>query len=906
MGATIKGIVTNNDTSDPLPGSHIKVSGASHIHIADLEGKYHVKGLSDGTYTLTAYAEGFLPSDPISITIINDSIYIVNFSLTPKYRDLEGVHVKSKIDRESDKAAIRDEKNSDNIINVMSAQKMQLLPDITVANVLQRVSGVTVERTSTGDGRYAIIRGMDQRYNYTLVNGVKIPSPDNKYRYVPMDMFPSELLERLEVVKALTPSMEGDATGGAMNLIMKSAPDSLYISGNASTGMSQMIMDRGYSQFDVNSIALKSPAQSHGTEYHATPSDFNYTNFNYHTIYPLNKMAGLSIGNRFLKKRLGVMLGGSYQDVYRGSSSMFFVPNSEPGPGNVPRFDDQLLREYSTRTVRTGVHAKIDYNFNRSHSISLYTVYMKMDEMQTRETIDTSLSLGRNGVGTGNVFLFSRSRYQQQSIYNSTLQGSHYLAPTFKVNWSAVYSIAKNNVPDWSEMETTNTVTKDSITPTTLKDMNRRWLSNTDRDLTGYLNFTYTPTLFGMPVEFMAGGLYRDKLRQNAYHEYVLTAVSVGGIQPTFDGNLGPEDYKFLSAQASMGSPVNPNTYTSKEHIIAAYGQLKFELQNKLQILGGIRAEHTYQSFETVMPPTYALGRAGTISYLDLLPSLHLRYRLNKKQNLRASYYKSICRPGFHEIIPYTINTGETFPEGGNPYLKHSVANNFDLRYELFPRGTEQLLIGVFYKNIQNPIEYSVVKSGTSSLLSKPQNFGTAKIFGAEFTALKYWGNFGVSLNYTYIHSEITTNKLYAYKDQNGNLVTKTDTTQTRPLQGQSPHLANISLLYKNRDKGLDLQIALVYTGKKIILVSGYLGLDYWQRGFAQLDFSAEKKIGKKFSVYCKVNNILNSPVIVEILQPNVYKTGPYALSNQKRDDRILVQEDYYKQNYLIGLRYKF
>ena len=101
------------------------------------------------------------------------------------------------------------ERNSVNVVNVMSAKAMELSPDITVANVIKRMSGVTVERNSSGEGQYAILRGMDKRYNYTLVNGIKIPSPDNKNRFVPLDIFPSEILDRIEVTKSLTADMEG-------------------------------------------------------------------------------------------------------------------------------------------------------------------------------------------------------------------------------------------------------------------------------------------------------------------------------------------------------------------------------------------------------------------------------------------------------------------------------------------------------------------------------------------------------------------------------------------------------------------------------------------------------------------------------------------------------------------------
>lgn len=105
---------------------------------------------------------------------------------------------------------------------------------------------------------------------------------------------------------------------------------------------------------------------------------------------------------------------------------------------------------------------------------------------------------------------------------------------------------------------------------------------------------------------------------------------------------------------------------------------------------------------------------------------------------------------------------------------------------------------------------------------------------------------------------------------------------------------------------GLDAQLACIYTGRKITFVSPYRDLDYWQRSTTQLDFSLEKRVRKHFTVYCKVTNLLNTPVLVEIMQPNIYKTGKFALPIQTRDDRVTVQKDYYGQNYLLGIRYNF
>jgi outer membrane receptor protein involved in Fe transport len=287
---------------------------------------------------------------------------------------------------------------------------------------------------------------------------------------------------------------------------------------------------------------------------------------------------------------------------------------------------------------------------------------------------------------------------------------------------------------------------------------------------------------------------------------------------------------------------------------------------------------------------------------------VHFKYALDARQNLRLSYFKGISRPGYFEFIPSTIS-GDYFDEGGNYNIKHSVADNIDLRYEFFPKGSEQLLIGTFYKNIVNPIEYGFEQIGNNSSKYTPQNFGTATNYGLELVFSKYFKNWGISGNYTYTHSAITTTKRVYYRDKNGNIqnappVTAeypTSPTQTRPLQGQSDHIGNLSLIYKNVNLGFDAQLSWVYTGARINIVSAYKDLDYWQKATSQLDFSTEKKFGKSVSAFVKVTNLLNNPIIVEILKDNTQKGNP----EQTETDRILVQKDVFNQSFLVGIRYK-
>lgn len=295
-----------------------------------LNGSYFIKNVADGKYTVSVTYTGYAIQEQ-QIEVSSNAVLTLDFNVKESSANMQEIVVTAGRNRESDRSTRLTEKNAGNIVNILSAQAIQVSPDITVASVLQRMSGVTIERSASGEGRYAIIRGMDQRYNNTLVNGIKIPSPDDKYRYVPMDIFPSELLESLEVNKSLPPSMEGDAIGGTMNMIMKNAPDKLHVQVNVSGGYNTLFSGRSYSRFSHSVINKRSPGEIHGTDYQATGNDFTKANLDFTPkSNPINSTIGFSAGNRFFRKRLGVVLASSYQDIFRGSNSDFFIQMRSP------------------------------------------------------------------------------------------------------------------------------------------------------------------------------------------------------------------------------------------------------------------------------------------------------------------------------------------------------------------------------------------------------------------------------------------------------------------------------------------------------------------------------------------------------------------------------------------------
>ncbi|MFT3932923.1 MAG: TonB-dependent receptor [Chitinophagaceae bacterium] len=903
FAGTVKGKVADAKTTEPLAGATVSLEDTKFKTVVNLDGTFILRNVPAGTYEIHVKMLGYEKSKEKKITVVagDNAVQEINFDLEVESKELSTAVVSGKLNGETDKGVRRMEKNADIIQNILSAKTISLLPDVTVANALQRMSGITIERSNSGEGRYAIIRGMDQRYNSTLVNGIKIPSPDDKYRYVPMDIFPSDLLERLEVQKTLTPSMEGDAIGGTMNLVMKNAPDRPTVLVNVAGGYNTLFSDRPFYTFNHKVVSSKSPGEILGANGQVPVTAFPAANLDFQKkSSPINSTLGLTLGNRFFGKKLGVIVAASYQNIFRGSNSDFFKPNAQPLPGNVPQFGDFYFRQYSTQNRRIGINNKFDYVINSRNTISLYNLYVHQNEYQTRYTVDSAASAN---IGTFDILY--RSRVNNQSIYNSTLRGDHKLSSNTKLDWSAVYSIAKNSLPDWAEFDVNNSATNaKNGDPGNVRTMTRQWLHNSDRDLSAYINLNTTAKILGKATEISVGGLGRNKKRDNFNDPYALKAVSNNGAPQKYTSIYNAQwVYADNTSTATPSFSSSPNTYNVTENILAGYVQAKFMLTNKLQVLGGVRAEYTHQKYFTQMPEALE-GKYGTIYYTDLLPSLHLKYELTARQNIRLSYYKAISRPGFGDFVPTSI-IGEYYNEGGNPNVKHSRADNFDLRYEWFPGAADQVLLGAFYKRIKNPIEYGITTAGTTGTETfTPLNFsdsahnGDAINYGLEAVLTKYIGKFGVSANYTYTHSRITTTKYIKGA--------AAPTSQTRPLQGQADHIGNLSLLYKDPKLGLDVQVAFVYTGKRISQVSLYYGLDYWQRAFTQLDFSLEKTITKKFSFYTKINNITNTPRKVDLLQPLSSVIATNRPPEQEGDgSKILVQKDIYKISFLAGFRFK-
>lgn len=861
----IKGKIKDAKTGEEIIGASVVVK--------EEPSKGAVTGL-DGSFSLSVNR----PTFTIICTYIGYKSY--EMQVTSKDSDIEiplasddvllgEVTVVATNPGRSEAGARAIERKAMNVVNVMSAKAIELSPDITVANVIQRMSGVTIERNSSGEGQYAILRGMDKRYNYTLINGVKIPSPDNKNRFVPLDIFPSEMLDRLEVTKSLTANMEGDGIGGAVNLVMKDAPTERQFTASISTGYNAMYFDRDFQSFDYGDIVKDSPYEAMGKpeDYQVTQDNFTMSNLRMKWKRPMPDLtAGISYGDRFFDDKLGVMLAGSYLNSYRGKESQIYY---QPGTSH----NGIVYRNYSTQQTRIGAHAKLDYHINENHKLTWYNGYMDMREAEVRD-------------GEDDQERAVRMKWNRQYIINSTLKGEHQFLEggALKLNWSAVISKAYSETPDNAEIFLQGTHLQTSGAAT------RRWEHNSDKDKAGYVDLSYKWQLDGGPVfDFSIGGMYRDKKRDSFFNEYTFDSAT-GSKDPQYLGEDWNNFDEILITPRRYGNIGDPLNYDASEKVGAGYGMVKYTY-NKWELIAGVRVEHTNQGYVLKFPRD--VDPEGNQKYTDVLPSFHAKYNVHENANLRFSYARAINRPSFFEIVPYSI-INEDYKEKGNPDLKHTVADNVDLRYEFFPKSSEQFMVGLFYKNIQNPIEYGLINEGQDTYY-QPMNFGDATNLGVEVDIMKYFNWFGIKANYTYTHSKITTDK----RIMEGSEVRTQK--QSRPLFGQAAHVANLSLLFKSTKYGWEGQIAGSYTGKRLSDISNWYDNDIWEDGYFQLDVSVEKSFKCGVNIFAKASNLLDVPLYRYI------QNGPRTanIDYERHNGNVIERKEWHGQTIMLGVRYK-
>lgn len=891
LGNTMEGVVQDEKSGERLTGATIYIKGReTEAVISDLEGRFILTHVPSGKVTLVCSSISY-ETKTVELNIPKTGVVKLNLQMVTAVNQLKDIDIVASVLR-TDASVRKLEKLSANVINVIGAKSIETSPDLSVGEVLGRISGVTLERNSSGEPEYAVLRGMDKRYNITLVNGVKISSPNNKQRFVPLNIFPSELLDRLEVSKNRTAQMEGDATGGAVNMVMKDAPRLFMFNVNAATGYNALFLDKPFDSYDHSKTIPISPYEKQGSSYSADINDFGRMNAP-KPITPMpNLVAGMSVGGRLLDSRLGLIFAVNYQSNNKGTDATSF-DDQMIQTESVLRITKRNDRFYSENQQQLGAHAKIDFILSQHHSFEWYNFIVLNDNYQVRKSTSTNYQLFYDPAnGDLDLGLQTRLRSTHQNIMASMFEGHHQLGDKLDLDWTAVYSTAGLNRPDENYIRVDNLIQSGVDHIQIDGDGSHRiWEHNSDRDLSLLADVKYLLPMGSRLWKFQAGGLVRSKARDNHYVKYTFKPVDEN---QAFQ-NIDEIEWRLYTPKGSVG----PLTYEATEFIGAGYAQAVYEA-GPWQFIGGVRAEATDQGYHMIYPNA-GEPADGNQTYLDFLPNLLVKYSPNELVNMRFSYFRSVNRPGYFEIVPYQIQE-EEYTEYGNKNLIHTTIDNIDLRWELFPNAVNQLLIGGFYKRINSPIEFAYYSVNQRQSGYGLQNLGNARNLGLEVDFIQYLGAFGLKANYTFTNSAITTSKVYFAKDELGNTKTMTG-DQTRPLVNQAAHVGNLSLLYKDVENGWDGQLSAAYTGDRIVVASRFLNSDYWEKGAVNLDASFEKKFKNGISLFAKANNLLNTPNIRFVKTHNAFN-DPYPLQSAESGE-TLIRRYYYKPTLLAGIRFK-
>ncbi|MEW6509172.1 MAG: TonB-dependent receptor [Bacteroidota bacterium] len=866
----IKGKIIDEDNLS-LAGANIFITAAGIGTASNQDGEFILVNVPEGSHTLSVSYLGY-QTQTIEIQVQSNKITRLDVVMKAgSVHSQEVVVLGERLKGQS--KALNQQRSSENIINVISSEQIGRFPDANIGDALKRIPAINVYYDQ-GEARFANIRGTEPKLNSIMINGERIPSAEGETRAVQLDLVPSEMIQIIEVSKAILPEMDADAIGGAVNLITRSTPNVLRLSGTLGSG------------------------------------------YNFLSEKP-QYIGSFVVGQRFMDNKLGIVLSGSYHDHNLGSDNTEGTWAKDVN-GKIYA-DEWEVREYQVRRLRQSISAAFDYEFNPTSKVNINAIYNHRNDWENRYRLRYRLLSAPDATGVVQKAEIRRqvkggidndtndnTRLEDQRTYSISLGGEHLIADVLKMYWSAAYAKASEerpnerylqyrvrNVPvavDLSNLE------KPYFTPTNpssvelsdylFHELTEEYQYTDEKNLNLKLNFDLPLSSAGDYKNNLKFGVkykLKDKKRDNKFFEYdpvsgyrnlsetiyadytnnnFLAGNYRIGIFPTnkFIGSLKLKD-KILFEESDVPAEYAAANYIANETVTAGYVQLNQQLGKNLLLIAGLRMENTsieYTGNEFNDDTEAITPTKGEDSYTDLMPGVHFKYNLDENTVLRAAWTNTISRPDYYSLVPYkNVLVEDEELIIGNSALKPTRSTNLDLMGEKYFENIGIVSLGLFYKNIKDFIYVHVQDNysylGKDFKLFQPRNGGKAALFGFEASFQRqldflpsFLKNLGLYFNYTYTNSE-TDNPAYGGK--------KID------LPGTSPNTLNAALTYQ--DGAITLGLSLNYTDAYLDPEETDLtpGLERYYDKATYLDISGSYQFIQGFRFFFEANNLLNTPL---------------------------------------------
>lgn len=871
---TIRGRIVDA-SKQILPGASVYIEKLHTGVTSDVNGFYTFSNLDPGTYTVKVTYVGYTPVE-MKITIPEGKTLDKDVVLN------EGVELQEVVVGgafHGQRRALSSQKNSLGVTNVVSADQVGKFPDSNIGDALKRISGINVQYDQ-GEARFGQVRGTSADLSSVTINGNRVPSAEGETRSVQLDLIPSDMIQTIEVNKVVTPDMDADAIGGSINLVTKNSPYKRTIAATAGTG--------------YNWVSGKAA---------------------------LN--LGFTYGDRFFNDKLGLMVSASYQNNPAGSDDVEMAYEKNDN-GDVVLDEYEVRQYYVTRERQSyslaldweiNANHRIDFKGifnNRNDWENRYRHTYKWDD-ETPNEYEVIYETKSGGPDQ------RYARLERQRTMDFTLGGEH-LFGKLKMDWKASYAQAGEERPherylafkkegiamntDWSDIRRPYMSPADGqdilLNATNsnefeLDELTEQFEDIKEKDLKFSLNFEL-PLVKGRyanKLKFGAKVVDKDKNKWIDFYEYKPTdedaflTDALGHLQnEDRDGYMGGDRYKVGNfVEKEYVGDLNLTDANSFEqetkydemcenfeaHETVSAGYLRFDQQlgKKWNLMAGLRLENTHVTYsgyiyddgkESDKDESFTKTSERSKSYLNVLPSVLLKYDASEDFKVRASFTNTLARPKYANLVPNVIIDKEDIAFG-NPELNPTLSYNFDLSAEYYFKSVGLVSAGLFYKKIndfivdyrQNDYEY---KGVTYEEMKQPRNAGDADLFGVEIAyqrdfgfiapALKCIGFYG---NYTYTYSKV---KNFNFEGREN---------EDLRMPGSPEHTANASLYFDKA--GFNVRLSYNFASDFIDEVGEEAFYDRYYDKVNYLDLNASYTFGKKLKTtfYAEATNLLNQPL---------------------------------------------
>ncbi len=896
----VKGTVTDGENGSSLPGTTVYLKdNPGKGTVTDIDGNYLLSGVPAGETMIVFSFLGF-EEQTIAVTIIAGTPVVQDVELS--FESVVGEEVLVTAQALGQAKAINQQLNSESIANVVSADRIQELPDVNAAEAVARLPGVSIQR-SGGEGQKVVIRGLEPKFNAITVNGVRLPANAGNDRSVDLSLVSPELLDGIEVYKSPLPDMDAESVGGTVNLRLRKAPKE------------RAMLFRGLLGYN----------------------DLNNSFGDYKGV--------LQFSQRFLKNKLGMVAQGNVERFNRGGDITnigWAQGDTDPETGETRILGSNLrLEDRAEQRRRNNASLSLDYEAGKS-TFGFFGLYSNTSRdrfiLQNRYTPGTGIQYRGRGIDS------------DLTLYMGTFTGVHNLGDVV-VDWVASASRSNTDTPYDFELQVNDdqqpfdaelnfTGNPLNFLSAANPDLRSAYLNSNRNDARQTLennrefalnlkkNFEISKGLSGY---LKAGGRYRtiDRKREvfsigeNFYYlggEFTREAAAafdgdvifseanpqqisiqnfvVNGQQIDFEDQDGnPIDFDVVLDRDLIRNwfeqqqdvlNINRNTqvdnFEVSETVTAGYLMAKLNIGKKLSVTPGVRYEYSDN--------TYAAGVSSITdefngvqgffrdtttfqTYGEILPHLHLKYEPNNWLDVRFSYATTLARPDYSFITPRAqINDNSLEITAGNPDLQHMRVENYDLSVTAYKGGLGLFSVGLFYKDVENifiPQRLQLVdgleeERGFTEqqgyLLSSFSNFPQSEVYGFELdlqTNLSFlpapFNGLVANINYARLYSQTTT--FFLTSESFFFPFPRTEFTSNErqvTMPSQVPNILNLSIGYDYKD--FSARISGIYQGTTATVYSPNKDFDRFTQSFWRWDASLKQKIGDRISLFLNVNNI--------------------------------------------------